>query len=144
MILRMSRDSEGRSMPIPHWKRFRFANIILCTALFGAPCFDAMPRAASPGTNLLAESQQQSRITSVSITGSQPTGTFAGVAYQRVWGTVSGVVAPRDTIEGFDQLPHDADGNYDYQSEFEIIAPEKAGANSAIFVEVENRGRPVF
>ena len=63
---------------------------------------------------------------------------------QRVWGTVSGIVAPRDTIEGFDQLPHDADGNYDYQSEFEIIAPEKAGTNSAIFVEVENRGRPVF
>ena len=91
-----------------------------------------------------AESQQQSRITSVSIAGSQPTGTFGGVAYQRVWGTVSGVVAPRDTIEGFDQLPHDADGNYDYQSEFEIIAPEKPGTNSAIFVEVENRGRPVF
>jgi hypothetical protein len=134
-------------MPIPRWKRFRLASTILCAALVGAPFFVAMPRAASPGTNLpveTTESQQLSRITSVSITGSQSTGTFGGVAYQRVWGTVSGVVAPRDTIEGFDQLPHDADGNYDYQSEFEIIAPEKAGTNSAIFVEVENRGRPVF
>ena len=134
-------------MPIPHWKRIRLASVILCAALVGAACFDAMPRAAAPGTNPpaeTAESQQQSRITSISIAGSQPAGTFGGVAYQRAWGTVSGIVAPRDTIEGFDQLPHDPDGNYDYQSEFEIIAPEKAGANSAIFVEVENRGRPVF
>lgn len=134
-------------MPIPRLKRFRLAITIPCAALLAAPFFVAMPGAASPGKNppaAAAESQQLSRITSVSITGTQPTGTFGGVAYQRVWGTVSGVVAPRDTIEGFDQLPHDADGNYDYQSEFEIIAPEKVGTNSAIFVEVENRGRPVF
>ena len=68
----------------------------------------------------------------------------AGSRTEGVWGTVSGVVAPRDTIYGFDQLPHDADGNYDYQSEFEIIAPEKPGTNSVIVVEAENRGRPVF
>src|ERR1017187_1472572 len=123
MILRRSRGPEGRSMPIPRWKRIRLASIILCAALVAVPFFDSMPRAASPGTNLpaeMADSSQQSRITGVSITGSQPTGTFGGVAYQRVWGTVSGVIAPRDTIEGFDQLPHDADGNYDYHSEFEI------------------------
>lgn len=111
------------------------ATIALCAGFLNAPYLHAMPR---------AEAQQQSRITGVTIAGTQPAGTFGGVAYQRVWGTVSGVVAPRDTIEGFDRLPHDADGNYDYQSEFEIIAPEKAGTNSAIFVEVENRGRPVF
>src|SRR4029077_3523481 len=44
----------------------------------------------------------------------------------------------------FDDLPHTADGNYPYQSEFEIIAPEKPGTNSAILVEAENRGRPVY
>lgn len=92
----------------------------------------------------LPEAQQQSRITSVSIAGSQPVGSFGGVAYQRTWGTVSGIVSPRDVILGLDSLPHDADGNYDYQSEFEIIAPEKPGTNSVIVVEAENRGTPVF
>jgi hypothetical protein len=134
-------------MPIPRWKHIRLATLVVCAAFLCLLQYAAMPRAASLGKGRDAgtpATNEQSRITGVSITGSQPTGTFGGVAYQRVWGTVSGIVAPRDTIEGFDQLPHDADGNYDYQSEFEIIAPEKAGTNSAIFVEVENRGRPVF
>jgi Alpha/beta hydrolase domain len=134
-------------MPIPRWKRIRLAALVACATLLCLQQYAALPRAASLGEGRDADTsgtQDRSGITGVSITGSQPTGTFGGVAYQRVWGTVSGVVAPRDTIEGFDQLPHDADGNYDYQSEFEIIAPEKAGANSAILVEVENRGRPVF
>ena len=123
-------------MAMSHLKRIPSVVIVVtCAALLGAPGLLAGPR---------PDAQQQSRITGVSIAGTQPAGTFGGVAYQRVWGTVSGVVAPRDTIEGFDQLPKDADGNYDYQSEFEIIAPEKAGTNSAIFVEAENRGRPVF
>ncbi|HXP79007.1 MAG TPA: alpha/beta hydrolase domain-containing protein [Verrucomicrobiae bacterium] len=134
-------------MPIPRWKRIRLATLVACATLLCLQQYTALPRAASLGEGRDADTpgmHEQSRIIGVSITGSQPTGTFGGVAYQRVWGTVSGVVAPHDTIEGFDQLPHDADGNYDYQSEFEIIAPEKAGTNSAIFVEVENRGRPVF
>jgi len=87
---------------------------------------------------------QQSRITYITIAGSEPAGTFGGVAYKRTWGTVTGVVAARDTIQGFDQLAHDADGNYPYQSEFEITAPEKPGTNTVIFVEAENRGTPVF
>lgn len=122
-------------MPMLRLRPVHLATLALCAGFLCAPYLRAMPG---------AEAQQQSRITGVTIAGTQPAGTFGGVAYQRVWGTVSGVVAPRDTIEGFDRLPHDADGNYDYQSEFEIIAPEKAGTNSAIFVEVENRGRPVF
>jgi hypothetical protein len=122
-------------MPIPRLKRIRLAIIVLCAVLVASPKFAAVLR---------AESQQQSRITSVSITGSEPAGTFGGVAYRRVWGHVFGLVAPRDTIFGFDQLPHGADGNYGYESEFEIIAPEKPGTNSAILVEVENRGNPNF
>jgi hypothetical protein len=86
----------------------------------------------------------QSYIRSVSISGSETAGTFGGVLYKRTWGTVSGIVAPRDVILGLDSLPHDADGNYEYQSEFEIIAPEKPGTNSVIVVEAENRGTPVF
>jgi Alpha/beta hydrolase domain len=91
-----------------------------------------------------AAGEQQSRITYVTIAGSEPAGSFGGVAYKRTWGTVTGVVAERDTIQGFDQLPHDADGNYPYQSEFEITAPEKPGTNTVVFVEAENRGTPVF
>jgi hypothetical protein len=91
-----------------------------------------------------AAANDQSRVTYVAIAGSEPAGMFGGIAYKRTWGTVSGVVAPRDTLRGFDDLPHTADGDYPYQSEFEIIAPEKPGTNSAILVEAENRGRPVY
>jgi hypothetical protein len=134
-------------MLIPRWKPIRFTNIVVCALVFGLSLILAMPSAAAPGKSrpdAPSESRQQSRITGVAITGSQPAGSFGGVAYRRTWGTVSGIVAPRDTIYGFDELTHDADGNYDYQSEFEIIAPEKAGTNSVIVVEAENRGRPVF
>jgi len=134
-------------MQIPHWKQVLLTNIVLCAALPAAPLVFAMPRAASAGRSLPAAKaapQQESRITGVSITGSEPAGTFGGIAYKRTWGTVSGIVAPKDTLLGFDQLKHDADGNYGYQSEFEIIAPEKPGTNSVIVVEAENRGVPVF
>jgi hypothetical protein len=134
-------------MLIPRWKPIRFTNIVVCALVFGLSLILAMPSAAAPGKSRLdapSESRQVSRITGVAITSSQPAGSFGGVAYRRTWGTVSGVVAPRDTIYGFDELMHDADGNYDYQSEFEIIAPEKPGTNSVIVVEAENRGRPVF
>ena len=134
-------------MLIPRWKPICFTNIVVCALVFGLSLILAMPPAAAPGKSrpdAPSESRQQSRITGVAIAGSQPAGNFSGVAYRRTWGTVSGIVAPRDTIYGFDELTHDADGNYDYQSEFEIIAPEKPGTNSVIVVEAENRGRPVF
>lgn len=134
-------------MPIFIWKRNRSASIVAFVALAGAPYLAAMPRARPPQIRPFAaatESAQQSRITRVWVAGSQPAGTFGGVEYRRFWGTVSGVVAPRDTLHGFDTLPLDADGNYGYLSEFEIIAPEKPGTNSVIVVEAENRGIPVF
>jgi hypothetical protein len=134
-------------MHIPRWKRIGSASLALSAAFLGLPQYTAMPRAASARRSLAAEasgSHEQSRITGVSVMGSQPAGSFGGVAYIRTWGTVSGIVAPSDAIIGFDQLSHDAEGNYDYQSEFEIIAPEKPGTNSVIFIESENRGNPNF
>ena len=140
-------------MPTLRERRTGLADVVLCATLLGAPCLfaiaHAMPARTTPPLKIAAprsesESHRQSRITGVTIAGSQLAGTFSGVAYTRTWGTVSGVVAPRDAIIGFDQLPHDDDGNYGYQSEFEIIAPEKPGTNSAIFIEAENRGTPVF
>jgi hypothetical protein len=91
-----------------------------------------------------ADSRRQSRITGASVLGSQPAGTFGGVPYTRTWGTVTGIVAPGENVHGLAALPHNSDGNYAYQSEFEIIAPAKPGVNSVIVVEAENRGSPVF
>ena len=122
-------------MHFPPRTRITTACSLLCFVLVRVPHFVATPRAGS---------EPHSRITGVSIRGSEPAGTFGGIAYTRVWGTVSGIVAPQDGIQGFDQLSLDSDGNYDYQSEFEIIAPEKPGTNSVIVVEAENRGNPVF
>jgi hypothetical protein len=133
-------------MPVLQNKCSRFFKGALWTALLITLPFislraqDAAPTAA-PSHPV---SDQQSKITYVTIAGSEPAGSFAGVAYKRTWGTVTGIVAARDTIQGFDQLAHDADGNYPYQSEFEITAPEKPGTNTVVFVEAENRGTPVF
>jgi hypothetical protein len=85
-----------------------------------------------------------SRITGVSVAGLQPAGTFGAVPYTRTWGTVTGVVAPGENVQGLSALPHDPDGNYEYKSEFEIMAPAKPGLNSVIVIEAENRGSPVF
>jgi Alpha/beta hydrolase domain len=134
-------------MPISCVRRTTLAPIVVCAALLGSSLLPAMPRAEHPMRGLAARpdgSHEHSQITGVAVAGYQPAGTFGGVAYTRTWGTVSGFVAPGDAIIGFDQLPHDADGNYDYQSEFEIIAPEKPGTNSVILIEAENRGQPVF
>ena len=130
------------------WKRIFLASagfcvaFLICAPHFVVPAAAKAPQAAT--STKVPETQQQSHITAVSISGSEAAGTFGGVAYKRTWGTVSGIVAPRDVILGLDSLPHDADGNYVYQSEFEIVAPEKPGTNSVIVIEAENRGTPVF
>jgi hypothetical protein len=87
-----------------------------------------------------ASQQHQSKITGISVSGSQQVGMFAGVPYTRVWGAITGAVAPGENVHGFGSLPHDGDGNYEYKSEFEIIAPAKSGLNSVIVVDAENRG----
>ena len=134
-------------MPVPQlkWKRF-VVSALPAAILFALPCISRTVNAA-PAQDAAPSrpaSDQQSKITYVTIAGSEPAGSFGGVAYKRTWGTVTGIVAARDTIQGFDQLAHDADGNYPYQSEFEITAPEKPGTNTVVFVEAENRGTPVF
>jgi hypothetical protein len=85
-----------------------------------------------------------SGITAVSIIGRQDVGTFDGVLYVRSWGTVSGVVAPGEAVEGLAALPKDRNGDYDYTAPFEIIAPARVGANSTVLVEAENRGSPLM
>lgn len=85
-----------------------------------------------------------SAITTVSIAGRQDVGTFGGVSYVRSWGTVSGVIARGEKVEGLAALPKDANGDYDYTAPFEIIAPARTGENSTVLVESENRGSPLM
>lgn len=85
-----------------------------------------------------------SGITAITVAGQQNVGTFNGVPYARTWGTLSGVVAPGEKVEGLGALPKDEAGDYRYVSAFEIIAPAREGANSTVLVEVENRGSPIM
>lgn len=84
-----------------------------------------------------------SHITKVNILGRATMGRFDGVPYVRIHGTVEGVVAPHDDVVGFHTLPLDADGNYVYTSEFELLTPRKQRRGThTVFVESENRGHP--
>jgi hypothetical protein len=85
-----------------------------------------------------------SGIEGITLAGHQDLGTFNGVPYVRTWGTVSGVVAPGEAVEGLVSLPKDTNGDYDYVSTFEVIAPARQGVNSTVIVEAENRGSPVM
>jgi hypothetical protein len=126
-------------------KRTGLAYFVVCLALLGfAGVAQAARKRAAPGRDAAQSGNEQSRITGVTVSGSQIVGTFGGVTYRRTWGTVSGVLTPHDPIRGFENLARNADGDYFYQSEFELVAPEKAGSNSVILVEAENRGSPVF
>jgi hypothetical protein len=134
-------------MDILKLRRFHIASAILGAAFATVFLFAAAARAQSSQQGPSADAGatgERSQITNVVIVGSQPTGAFGGVAYSRTWGTVFGYVGAGDAIIGFDTLPHDSNGNYDYQVEFEIIAPDNPGTNSVILVEAENRGTPVL
>ena len=97
-------------MAILRLKRNRLKNIVLGALICVSQILMSPPsgfaRTKQPAEP--AASGQQSRITGVTVAGSQIEGTFGGVAYRRIWGTVSGIVSPRDTLRGFDQLAHDA------------------------------------
>jgi hypothetical protein len=84
-----------------------------------------------------------SHVTALTVAGTQAVGTFAGVAYTRTWGTVSGVVAPGEAVAGLAALPSDGDGMIAYTSPFEVIAPSAAPGDATVLVEIENRGTPL-
>ena len=87
--------------------------------------------------------EEFSRVTAVHVLGRTPIGEFDGVDYVRIHGTLEGVVTPLDDVVGFDSLPLDADGNYAYTAEFEVIAPRRQRRGQrTVFFEAENRGNP--
>ncbi len=87
----------------------------------------------------------ESRVTGITVSGTQPVGTYNGVAYTRTFGLVKGVVDADEDVVGLAALPKNADGKYEYATEFEIIAPTSGQpSNEVIFIDSENRGGAVM
>jgi hypothetical protein len=86
-----------------------------------------------------------SRVSGITVTGTQAVGTFNGVPYIRTYGVVRGVIGQGEDLVGFAELPKNAQGRFEYASEFEIIAPAPGQpANEVIFIDSENRGGAVM
>ena len=79
-----------------------------------------------------------SGITNGDVAAVEDLGVFGDLRYERVWGTVHGVVAPDEDVVGLDRLP----SPYEYASEFEILRPVDRERRSAVMVDAENRGGP--
>ena len=85
-----------------------------------------------------------SQLTTVDVRTIAPAGSFNGIEYVRVAGTVQGVVAPGEDVVGLDALPKDASGHYAYASAFEAIVPAHGQpANETLYVDAENLGAAV-
>jgi hypothetical protein len=85
-----------------------------------------------------------SGITAIDLKGTQAVGVFDGIAYDRAWGVVHGVVVPNEQVVGLDAQPKSGDRTYAYTAEFEVIAPVAASNDDVVFVEAENRGSPLL
>ncbi len=97
------------------------------------------------GTAAMAAPSAASRVSALNVGDMQPVGTFNGVAYVRTYGTVTGMIGPGEDVVGLSELPKNALGLYEYESEFEIIAPAPGQpANEVIFIDAENRGGAVM
>lgn len=81
---------------------FALVGAVLSVLPSGRPVSAAYgPATAAPVQT--ASSQPQSRITGVSVAGSQPVGNFNRVAYIRRWGKVTGVVASGEKVHGLER-----------------------------------------
>lgn len=90
-----------------------------------------------------AQISSESRITGISVNGSEAVGSFNGVSYVRTYGVVRGIVDPNEEVVGLDEVPKNDRGLFEYESEFEIFSPAPGEpANEVVFVDSENRGRP--
>ena len=103
-----------------------------------------MALAALSCAAVAAPAASGSRVTALDIAGTQPVGTFNGVAYVRTYGVLHGAVDAHEPVAGLAKLPKDANGNYDYATEFEVIAPAlNAKPAEVVLIEAENRGTPL-
>ncbi|HEX5403802.1 MAG TPA: alpha/beta hydrolase domain-containing protein [Pseudonocardiaceae bacterium] len=121
---------------------FRFSGTLTGIAVALA-VVSAIPAVAATAGQQHGRQSDRSRITSVTVSSTQPVGTFHGAAYVRLVGTVTGVVDPHERIVGLADLPKDSAGAYDYSAQFELITAAHGQPRSdGILVEAENRGNP--
>jgi hypothetical protein len=128
-----------------------------CSGSGSLPAIAAAPLAFAGGGTVTTEAARNapspkraaapldSRVSGLTVAGSQSVGTFDGVPYTRTFGIVSGVVDSRESIVGSGTLPANKNGDFPYAVEYEIIAPAAGSpAVKTILVDAENRGAPVF
>jgi hypothetical protein len=124
----MSRHPRVGSLPLSAIKLGRAAVVI---AVAAGICAAPLPANAS------ASARDSSRITSVTVTGTQPIGTFNGAAYVRMVGTLTGVVSQRERVAGLT-------GPVTYSGQFELVTAAAGQPRSdGVVVEAENRGSPL-
>ena len=86
-------------------------------------------------------SRSGSGVVQLDVEAVEPAGEFGGVVYERVRGTVHGMLGPDEDVAGIDLLPMVDDGCYPYRAEFEVIRTD--GVDHAVtVVDAENRGGP--
>jgi hypothetical protein len=122
----------------------RLGTIGLCAIVMTAACSGRGSSSVTP-----TGPQQQpfvSKITTLSVAGQLNVGTFNGVPYVKTYGVVGGIIDPKEAshLVGLSSLPKDANGNVDYTSQYEIIAPAAGSAqDSVILVDAENRSSAI-
>lgn len=96
-------------------------------------------------TPTLARAQDNvSRVTRLVVADVSPEGVHNGVEYVTVSGTLYGQVDSAEPVVGLADLPKNAAGVYEYESDFELIAPALGQpSNRLVYVDAENRGRAI-
>jgi Alpha/beta hydrolase domain len=121
------------------------AALMIAAPLLGlstSPAGAAPPGGRPVGHPVEPTGDKSSQVTSVQVSGTQPFGPFTTGMWERIWGTISGVIGPGDGVVGFSSLPTDSHGLYHYTSQFEVIIPDSPGVSSNMIVDIENRGNP--
>jgi Alpha/beta hydrolase domain len=77
-----------------------------------------------------------SGLTAVDVDAVDDLGVFGDGPYERVRGTVRGLVARHDDVLGLDRLP----SPYEYRAEFEVLRAVDRARHGAVVVDAENRG----
>ncbi|MEJ2123076.1 MAG: alpha/beta hydrolase domain-containing protein [Alphaproteobacteria bacterium] len=99
--------------------------------------------ASAISSDVTAQTVSESRIVGLSVSGTEPVGSFNGVAYVRTYGVVRGVVDSHEDVVGLEDVSKNDRGMLEYESEFEIFAPAPGEPENEIaFIDSENRGRP--
>jgi hypothetical protein len=103
----------------------------------------ALLAAAGMIASVGAAHANSSTIASVGITRVLPAGSYAGLTFRSIEGTVYGEVSAEEPVAGLKELAAGR-ATVPYQVSFQIVAPEADSEADAIVVEAPNRGRTIF